>query len=219
MFYTEFKEKRGILITGSSGVGKTTLVQKAFSVKKVLPLTENGKPASTTKVIDYSGKLGEDALVFTDTPGDQLAKKILIEDGLIPRVDGGQIQGIVNVVAGGFSCISSTEDEVEFTEEYKKSKISDDVNYLSSLLSNVNAIDEDVWFITVVNKKDLWQGSLDIQSTYGSTSDYGKVLRGKNGPQGQVYDVSTACYGEEDFEELEYALRKNVRVRGDGSDK
>ncbi|MEM6664017.1 MAG: hypothetical protein AAF666_17785 [Pseudomonadota bacterium] len=193
-----YKRGKSIVITGSTGVGKTTLISKAFGVTDVFPVGEDGTFESTMQPMSVMGKMNSDYLVLMDTPGDPGARDLLMEQTITGVIDGRQLQGIINVVACGYAHQAGTPPPT-FDNDYLTQGVEEDSNFLDELFQNVAKVPDDIWFLTVANKSDKHSGG--HIPLYGRGSPYDAKLRSYLNAS-TIELVQSTCVGDGEFSEI-----------------
>ena len=178
------KPKRGILILGSGGVGKSTLkklLQGDFDYHLNVP----GDYIESTGI--ESGVLREDQrLPVTALPGQERRRATSWSD-VLDEVAAGKYAGIIVVVANGYHSMGDTNinrhrsyqegDSVEsFVNRLVADRRKDELKVLTELEAYICKNIRPVWVLTFVSKQDLWFGDQDEVEDYYRTGAYSKSI-------------------------------------------
>lgn len=166
-----FQKKHKILILGSTGVGKTNLVQ---SLTEVTPKAIHHMHR-TEFIKKHHLKISKKPFVLIDTPG-QAVHKYYTREGMFEVIKE-KISGIINIVSYGFH-----EYRIGVDDVYKKDGTLRK-NYLDRHRENeIEAIKKWIpllgtpelvkWIITVVTKADLWWDEREPVLKYYKEGEY-----------------------------------------------
>lgn len=153
--------KRRIAVFGAGGTGKTTLAYK-LTGKAINSFTYHESP--NIEKVSMKGKIiGE----YSVAPGqEKRADRYWPE--LYQEITKGKVNGIINVVAGGFHSVgidnmSYTQtdyykegSEGEFLNNFLTSQKDVEIDILRKLADEVAKAPNKIWMVTLVNKQDLW---------------------------------------------------------------
>ncbi|MCF8070683.1 MAG: 50S ribosome-binding GTPase [Deltaproteobacteria bacterium] len=152
---TVFQKKHKILLLGSTGVGKTNLVQ---SLTEITPKAIHHM--NRTEFIKKQHiKIAKKPFVLIDTPG-QAEHKYYRKEGMLDVMKE-KISGIINVVSYGYHEYRIGVDKVyrkdgsfraNFLKRHRENEI-EAIKKWTPLLGTPELIK---WIITVVTKADLW---------------------------------------------------------------
>lgn len=166
-----------IVVYGESGVGKTQFLNTILS---------NGI-ISDTRTMDIDRKTlnlpNGRKLVFCDTPGHKSLKPV--RDTLKSKFHKKEIHGIINIVDYGYSSvpdmnpqsafnIDTHEVKDKYLEENRQRQL-DQINEWQDLVNSQNGVK---WFLTLVNKADIWYEKKDAVMEYYRSGEYAQALNG-----------------------------------------
>jgi energy-coupling factor transporter ATP-binding protein EcfA2 len=172
------KKKHRILVLGSTGVGKTNLLE---SLKAIVPPAISAM--SRTEFVEKRGfKIETEPFIFIDTPG-QIGHKARRRDAIREAMRDG-ISGVINVVAYGYhEHRSGHEEAFDSTGKVSESYLTTHRDLEIALLSEWTGLlgDERTagWLMTVVTKADLWWGRRKEVDEYYRNADgaYAKAIQ------------------------------------------
>lgn len=174
-WFNKIMRKRiNVLVYGDSGVGKTQFL---------LTITCNesyNAPVRTHQLQHYDLVLRSGRRVrFIDTPG-HATNKIVREEALVDLTKG-DIDGIINLVDYGYQDgeqIQKIHDKVfqagsstvkpEYLRENKKLEI----ERTKEFVSRINSKSKVKWFITLINKADVWNEERDSVIKYYTEGEF-----------------------------------------------
>lgn len=166
-----------IVVYGVSGVGKTEFLNSILGNN-----FSNGQ--RTQDLIEYPFELPDGhKVIFIDTPGHSTMSAV--REGLQRDYAKSKISGIINIVSYGYQSTPETAVANVFkagTNEIKEEFLRDNFKIENSQLLEweryVKADNHVKWFMTVVNKADLWYDNHDAVMEYYRAGDYYKTIRG-----------------------------------------
>lgn len=170
-----FKKKHKVLVLGSSGVGKTNLLQSLTTLTPEAIHFMN----RTEFAQKHQLKIAKEPFIFQDTPGE-LAKaprrmKAIREALASP------IAGVINVVSYGYhehrspdpaAFDSASNPKEEYLARHRDVEVAALAEWVE-LLGDEKHIG---WAVTVVTKADLWWHRKDEVFAHYSTGPYAKSL-------------------------------------------
>ena len=166
-----------IVVYGVSGVGKTeflhTLLGDNFS---------NGQ--RTQDLVEYPMELPDGhKVVFIDTPGHPTMSAV--RESLHHDYSNSKISGVINIVCNGYHSTPETKVNNVFkagTNEVKEEFLRENIKIENAQLLEwkkyVNAENKVKWFMTVVNKADLWYDNHDSVMEYYQSEEYYNLIKG-----------------------------------------
>jgi len=179
--------KQNILILGTGGAGKSTLGKLLGGEYDQILAGKAYEQSIERENYSYKGKVFGSVIVG---PG-QTDKRRRIWPDLIKKLEDGEINGVIYVVAAGYN--SSTELEPQehplfkkmntssiprFMTLFKKDNMNEEVRILSQeLLPGLVMAPRPIWFMTVILKQDLWWRNKDSALQWYRTGPYGKVIK------------------------------------------
>ena len=166
-----------IVVYGESGVGKTQFLNTIMS---------NGiiSDARTRDINRKRFRLPNGRnIIFCDTPGHKSLKNV--RDTLKPYFHKKKIQGIINIVDYGYSSVPDMDSTSVFnvdTREVKDKYLEDNrlrqLEQLSEWQDLVNSQNGVKWFLTLVNKADIWYEKKEAVMNYYLCGEYAQALNG-----------------------------------------
>lgn len=194
------------LVTGVTGAGKTSIITSGFGTG-----TDVREIKSTDQVEEILGTIANAGYyVFIDTPGDPAREEVL-ESGVAKYITGGVVSGIVNVVSCGYNIPADRPDEPIPNASAIIEKQREDINYIKTLFDMAVEPKSIKWFLTVVNKSDLWGNDASVSDRlYGFNSNYGSIVRNAL-PSANIELVSCSIRSE-NLAELSDKLSRLVKV-------
>lgn len=172
-----------IPILGAGGVGKSSIsriLAGGDPVESIIPYKENWETLQHNLTGDIPGKI-------LDAPG-QARRVDRSWPELFLQVNTGRAKCIVNVVSYGFhsftqptsykshDCYVPRMGVQQFVAEYTKHRRESEIDLLEKTLAGLSAVTTPIWFITVVNKQDLWIKSSEAVKSHYEHGRYGELL-------------------------------------------
>lgn len=168
-----------VVIYGVTGVGKTeflhTVLGRDFSDEQ-----------RTQDLIEYDFRLPDGhKIVFIDSPGHPSMRDL--RDRLLEDYSQHKIQGIINVVCHGYHSTPDTPLDdvfqagtVHVKEEYLRENRKTELNQIYEWERFVRAHTQVKWFMTIVNKADIWYDNFEeVDNYYRDTNgDYYNAVQG-----------------------------------------
>lgn len=169
-----FKTQHKILVLGSTGVGKTNLLQSLVeAVPQAISHMNRTEFAQQHKI-----RLRDNPFIFVDTPG-QLLHVSRRREAILEALGGG-ITGILNVVAYGYheyrtdagtALTPSGRVRNEFLAKHRQIELEALAEWAPLLFpSDIR------WMITVVSKADLWWNQKEAVYEHYTTGQYQSLL-------------------------------------------
>lgn len=166
-----------IVVYGVSGVGKTEFLHCILGGN-----FSNGR--RTQDIIEYSFELPDGhQVIFIDTPGHPTMSAV--REQLQRDYTKCKISGIINIVSNGFHSTPETPESDAFKvgtneikDEYLRENIKLEHNQLSEWEKYVKAENQVKWFMTIVNKADLWYDKHDDVMEYYCAGEYYNAIKG-----------------------------------------
>jgi energy-coupling factor transporter ATP-binding protein EcfA2 len=171
-----FSRKRRIVIYGESGSGKTQFLHTFLGI-------ENFDEQRTQTIDEYPMKLSSGhKVIFIDTPGNQSLS--YIRQQLAARYAKNEICGIINIVAYGYQSVPNTDlarvfniDTNEVKPQFLDENKQRELRQLEEWKQYVTADSGVKWFITIVNKADIWYGNMENTMAYYQSGPYHEAIR------------------------------------------
>jgi hypothetical protein len=185
-------KKRGILILGTGGVGKTTLA-KLLSGSYNWLLDNPGRYEESIDIEKYIPKGGPSVEVLVP-PGQKHRRESTWAD-LHADIGKGKFSGIILLTAYGYDTLGQisvenhklfTGDRHEFLQKYLEDRRKDELAVLRELAPHMKVSTKKLWMLTVVAKEDLWWDKHSQVDRYYRTEKYGAELQkviGKQDPK------------------------------------
>lgn len=168
-----------IVLYGASGVGKTEFLHTILGKEYA-----NGQ--RTQDIIEYRFQLPDGhKVIFIDTPGHP--SLIDLRKRLQNHYSQQKIQGVINIVCYGYhSTPDMLPDKVfkagtnDVKDEYLRNNRMYELTQVSEWQSFINARNQVKWFVTLVNKADVWYDNYEAVDNYyrDILSDYYDAISG-----------------------------------------
>ncbi len=155
-----FRKQHKILLLGSTGVGKTNMLQ---SLTELVPVAIDYL-SRTEFARKHHGKISRQPFIFIDTPGQVLHRSRRGEEIRNAMKDG--IDGVINVVCYGYheyrqapgkAIKKGNKVRKTYLEQHRQIEINV-LNEWTYLLGDRTVTN---WLITVITKADLWWNQKD----------------------------------------------------------
>lgn len=172
------KSTINVLVYGDSGVGKTQFL-----------LTLTGKdsyyaPVRTRELNHYELELRSGRLVrFIDTPGHQSDKKA--RTSALDDMTKGKIQGIINIVSYGYQDSEDLQKNPDMAfqngtnvvkPQYLKQNRMLEIERTKEIIERISSNVQLQWFITLVNKADVWNKEREQVMQYYDGEEFRKSM-------------------------------------------
>lgn len=150
-----FRKKHRILVLGSSGVGKTNLLESLTTLTpEIIDAVNRTEFAQKAQV-----NIGTQPFVFIDTPGQEHHQSRRIQAIREAMKEG--LSGIINVVSYGYHEYDGGEKEAinqngKISKNYLKRNRKLECELLKEWIPLVGNPDTGGWLITIITKADLW---------------------------------------------------------------
>lgn len=172
-----FSRTRRIVIYGESGSGKTQFLHT------LLGRDDDFDEQRTQTIEEYPFELSDGhKVIFIDTPGNKSLN--FIREGLQDRYAKKKINGIINVVSNGYQSIPTASpsqvfnvDSNEVKPQYLSMNKERELRQLEEWKSFVTARSGVKWFVTIVNKADIWYANIDETMDYYNGGRYHEAIR------------------------------------------
>lgn len=172
-----FSRTRRIVLYGESGSGKTQFLHT------LLGKQEDFDEQRTQTIVEYPFELSDGhKVIFIDTPGNQSLD--YIRKTLQERYAKNEICGIINVVSNGYQSIPTTNqtqvfnvDSNEVKPQYLSMNKERELRQLEEWKSFVTARSGVKWFVTIVNKADIWYADMEETMEYYNGGRYHEAIR------------------------------------------
>lgn len=172
--FNTLRKRVTVLVYGDSGVGKTQFL---------LTLTGNDNywaPARTRQIqhVDFVLRSGR-RIRFIDTPGHASNMKSR-EEGL-DNITRGGIDGIINLVDYGYQDseqVQANLDKVfqngttKVKQEYLRDNQKLEIERTKEIIGRINSKSRVKWFITIINKADIWNNERTAVINYYEEGEY-----------------------------------------------
>lgn len=168
-------------VFGAGGVGKST-------IGKIL-LDESKRVHG-----DYEESLRVEEIDLDK----EIPARILVAPGQVGRVDfhwqplfdeivNGRAIGVINVVSYGYHALGiqhfsdheyfkEGDTSESFCERYSENRRNVEVELLEAILSSISSCRRKIWFITIINKQDLWYAEEKAVKLHYEQGAYGVAL-------------------------------------------
>ena len=175
-FVNWFSRTRRIVVYGESGAGKTQFLRSILDI-------ESFDDQRTQSIVEYPIELSDGhKVVFIDTPGNQSLD--YIRQQLSSRYAHKEISGVINVVANGYQSVPNTNltqvfnvDTNEVKQQYLDNNKARELRQLEEWKGYVTSRNGVKWFITIVNKADIWYVDRDIIMEYYHAGEYHNAIK------------------------------------------
>jgi energy-coupling factor transporter ATP-binding protein EcfA2 len=170
-----FRKKHRVLVLGTTGTGKTNLLQ---SMQEIAPKAID-QMNRTEFAQKHSISILRQPFIFVDTPGQRghasVRKQAILE------AMSHKISGVINVVSYGYheyrtgksrAIADNGSPRDSFLEEHRKIEL-ETLNEWTTLLGDKQIVG---WLITVVTKADLWWDKKDEVLDYYTSGPYYSAL-------------------------------------------
>ncbi|HEX3356686.1 MAG TPA: GTPase domain-containing protein [Tepidisphaeraceae bacterium] len=208
LFRKAFSKHARILAVGSTGTGKTALVNSLQDemIPRMIEEINRTQFAKEEKV-----KLNKTAIKINDTPGHRINPDEHDSPFVNPQLDKavrtGTYVGVINVVSYGYHQydadpkpdFSITKLDAYLSEHRKRENIG-----LTSWASRMSTMGKNPFVITVVTKADLWQGTSGVLQHYES-GEYYKEFRKLAGPDIQHIAVRMSARKQKFYAQIDPA--------------
>ncbi len=171
-----FKRKHTVLVLGSTGSGKTQLID---SLHTMIPEAID-RMNRTEFAKKHRLRLGREPFIFVDTPGQRLSATRRVRP--IRRYLRQGIAGVLNVCSFGFheykadSTLALTRDATP-RQQWLRDHRREELNRIDELFSIAGDGHGIPWLITAVTKADLWWSYRDQVMAYYEQGDYADAVR------------------------------------------
>ena len=213
------RKKHRVIVLGSTGVGKTSLIN---SLTEWMPeaIDYMNRTARSAK---HHIKIKDDHFEFVDTPGQE--QHVGIRTAAIDESFKRSVSGIVNVVAYGFHEYRRPTDDGIFTQSGSVSQRflnrhrRLELEMLTEWTSRVLTHRISPWIMTVMSKADYWWGNRhNVYDHYMSPKfDYAKAISVIPDAQHTVHEYCSTIhkfYGQhsprEDFDRTDVQFLKTA---------
>lgn len=168
--------KHDVLVIGSTGTGKTNLVDKLGQVQP----SAIDRFLRTNRSKEYVYKIDGKHFKFIDIPGQDMSESERLETirEYLPKVE-----GILHVVSYGYHegsnisikdvIIDENNPNQTFLENHRKEEINDIIELSKYYGEDSKA----TWLITVISKADLWWNKREEVVNYYSSGEYDKAIK------------------------------------------
>lgn len=177
-FNKYFKRRIRVLVYGDSGVGKTQFL---------LTLTGNDSytaPLRTRQMEHYDFCLRSGRRIrLTDTPGHKTMG--LVRGQALDEMAKGKVDGIINLVDYGYQDSEQLRENPdtafkvgssEVKEEYLRENRRLEKERTQEIVNRINANAKPKWFITLINKADIWNDQRSQVVSYYEEGDFSTVM-------------------------------------------
>lgn len=160
-----------IVVYGESGSGKTQFLHTILELD-----TYSEQRTQDFKIYKFQLPDGH-KIEFIDTPGNKTLSSVRAD--LRKRFNKGEISGIINIVANGYQSSPDVDLSQVFRAgtnivkpDYLRSNRKMELDQLEEWKDYVDADSHVKWFITVVNKADIWYKDKKNTMDYYQGGDY-----------------------------------------------
>ena len=177
-FNKYFKRRINVLVYGDSGVGKTQFL-----------LTLTGKnsytaPLRTRHLEHHDFMLWSGRRIrLIDTPGHKTS--VLIRGQALDEMTKGTVDGIINLVDYGYQDSEQLQDDPDkafkvgtsdVKEEYLKENRRLEKERTQEIISRINGNVKPKWFITLINKADIWNDKRSEVISYYEAGEFNTIM-------------------------------------------
>lgn len=169
------KKRHHVLVLGSTGVGKTNLLQSLYQdIPKAIYRMNRTEAIKTEKI-----QIHDNPFVFLDTPG-QSGHRSIRSDAIFQALSKRRL-GVLNVVAYGFhEYRTGTTDALTRQGEAKKNWLAAhrkiECDALHEWTDRLGSNPHTKWILTVATKADLWWSDEDDVRKYYESGPYHRAL-------------------------------------------
>jgi hypothetical protein len=175
-----FRKKPVILFLGSTGTGKTNMIQSLNSACQLIP--SEPRTSRTEAVKKHRVRIDKQPFVVFDTPGQrqhQAHRIRAIRESL--GKDDRKLR-VINVVSYGFheytaEAKSAVDPDNRPNAQYLEQHRATEVDYMAEWLPLLGDRSQTEWIVTAVTKADLWWPNYDDVIDHYRAGDYGKAIQ------------------------------------------
>ena len=176
------KPKRGILILGPGGTGKTTLARLLSGQLDWLD-DEPGRYRESVDLEYFS--LSDDSDVEVVVAPGQAYRRPSTWPELLTQVAGGAFRGVIVMNAYGYHTFSTPSyknhqlysgSKPEFLKLYFADRRADELRVLRQLVPHLAVCSQKVWLLSAVSKQDLWGSQQGVVEEHYQRGDYSVEL-------------------------------------------
>lgn len=176
-------DKRGILVIGPGGSGKTTLaliLSGEFDWLTSAPWTyteSRGLESHTLK---------DDKRVEVVVPPGQKHRREAYWTNILADLAAGKYRGVILLTAYGYHTLSATtsykthplytKGKAAFMDAYLQECREDEIRILQRLVPQIQVCARPVWLLTLVTKQDLWCRELTTVEQHYRSGEYGDEI-------------------------------------------
>ena len=201
------QSKRGILIIGPGGVGKTTL-GRLLSGNYDLLIDTPWRYDESLEIERYTLS-GNHAVEVVVPPGQRHRREASWSD-LQKDLASGVFRGVIILVANGFHTLGIgykdhtlyQNNKKSFLKEYLVDCRKDELAILKNLVPFLRSCSKKVWLLTVVAKQDLWWDARAEVVRHYARGSYGKTIgniQRQKDPRGFHHEIAFASLVIQNF--------------------
>ena len=170
---------RVVVVYGESGVGKSQFLHTILNNGVISEERTNDKTKMRLELADGH------KIDFVDTPGHMSLQ--VVRKTLNKEFAKGKIYGVINVVDYGYMSTPTLKNDDVFragTNEVKQEFLRDNrKREIKQIEEWVDLIDKESdvrWFMTVINKADVWYDDFEEVTNYYESGDYYEEIKALN---------------------------------------
>lgn len=178
-YFNKFlRRKIKVLVYGDSGVGKTQFLMTITGKNSYIA------PTRTRQVQHYDLVLRSGRKVrFIDTPGHKSTQKA--RNQALNAMTKGKVDGIINLVDYGYQDSEQVQENLDkvfrsgsndVKEEYLRDNRKLEIDRTREVISRISADVTIKWFITLINKADVWNEKRQEVIGYYEGEEFKEVM-------------------------------------------
>ena len=177
-FNKHFRRRIRVLVYGDSGVGKTQFLLNLTGLDRYTA------PLRTRQLQHYEFMLRSGRrILLTDTPGHK--STAFARGQALDEMTKGKVDGIINLVDYGYQDSEQLQENPdtafkvgssEVKEEYLRENRRLEKERTQEIVNRINANAKPKWFITLINKADIWNDQRSQVISYYEEGDFSTVM-------------------------------------------